>query len=157
MSAGAVPSGGAASSPGFRLPTGQVTVLLGPEAVRRGLLGRLDGGSARCPSGHAMGGVVTVASGPTRTAPERISALAQAAEQRPSVVLVDRVTDGLTAADRRTVLAELRTLAAAGPAVLVDDTDPIAALAVADTALRASADGSLQADELRAPVDPSGI
>jgi hypothetical protein len=152
MSVGAVPSGGA--SPGFRLRTGCVTVLLGPDAVRRKLLGQLDGGS-RGPCGRPAG-VLTVTSGQAPTAPERISALVHAAEQRPSLVVVDRVTDGLTAADRRTVLAELRALAAAGPAVLVDDADPVAALAVADGALRAGADGSLRTEEIRTPADPSG-
>lgn len=147
------PEGGA-SSPGLQLRTGRVTVLLGPDAVRRGLLGQLDGTSACGPGGHPAG-VLTVASAPSRTAPERISALVQAREQRPSLVVVDRVTDGLSAADRRAVLAELRTLAAAGPAVLVDDADPVAALAVADGALRAGADGSLRAEEIRAPGDPS--
>jgi len=151
MSVGAVPSGGA--SPGFRLRTGCVTVLLGPDAVRRDVLGQLDAG--RGPRERPTG-VLTVTSGQAPTAPERISALVQAAEQRPSLVVVDRVTDGLTAADRRAVLAELRTLAAAGPAVLVDDTDPVAALAVADGALRAGADGTLRTEELRTPADPSG-
>ncbi len=66
------------------------------------------------------------------------------------MVLVNRLTDGLDAADRRTVLAALRVLAAAGPAVLVDDADPVAALAVADGALRAGADGSVQVDALGA-------
>jgi hypothetical protein len=153
MSVDAVPSGGAASSPGFRLRTGCVTVLLGPDAVRRGLLGQLDGGS-RGPCGRPAG-VLTVTSGRARTATERISALVQAAEQRPSLVVVDRVTDGLTAADRRMVLTGVRALAAAGPAVLVDDVDPVAALAVADGALRAAADGSLRTEELRAPADPT--
>jgi hypothetical protein len=130
----------AQSSPGFRLPTGRITVLLGPDAVRRGLLSRLDPGCAR--------GVLTVRSARERGADERVAALAQAAGHRPSLVLVDRLTDGLDATDRRTVLAELRTLAAAGPAVLVDDADPVAALAVADGALRAGADGSLRPENL---------
>lgn len=130
----------AQSSSGFRLPTGRVTVLLGPDAARRGLLSRLDPGSVR--------GVLTVTSARERRADERVAALAQAAGHRPSLVLVDRLTDGLDAADRKAVLAELRTLAAAGPAVLVDDADPVAALAVADTALRAGDDGSLRAENL---------
>ena len=49
------------------------------------------------------------------------------------------------------VLAEVRTLAAAGPAVLVDDVDPVAALAVADAALRATPDGSVAVDDLTSP------
>jgi hypothetical protein len=39
-------------------------------------------------------------------------------------------------------------VAAAGTAVLVDDAEPVAALAYADLALRADADGSLVLDEL---------
>ena len=71
-------------------------------------------------------------------------------------MLVDRLTDGLDAADRRAVLAELRTLAAAGPAVLVNDADPVAAMAVADTALRAGSDGSLRAENL-GEIDPTRV
>ena len=134
----------AASSPGFRLATGRVTVLLGPDVVRRGLLGRLDPGPDA--------GVLAVTSARGRTAAERIAALDQAAGHRPALVLVDRLTDGLGAADRRTVLAELRRLAAAGPAVLVDDTDPVAALAVADGALRVGLDGSVVVDDLASPT-----
>ena len=132
-----------APSPGLRLATGQVTVVLGPDAARRALLGRLDPGSTQ--------GVLTVTSARGRSAAERVTALTQAARHRPAMVLVNRLTDGLDAADRRTVLAALRGLAASGPAVLVDDADPIAALAVADGALRASADGSVLMDDLRSP------
>ena len=81
--------------------------------------------------------MITVSSGPARSVDERLAALRQAAEHRPAIVLVARLTDGLAAADRQTVLAQLRRLAATGPAVLVDDTDPVAALSVADGALRA--------------------
>jgi hypothetical protein len=132
-----------APSSGFRLPTGRVTVVLGPDTARRGLLGRLDPGGAQ--------GVLTVTSARGRSAAERLAALTQAAGHRPVMVLVDRLTDGLDAADRRTVLDALRALAAGGPAVLVDDTDPVAALAVADGALRAGADGSVLFDDLAAP------
>jgi hypothetical protein len=130
----------AAPSPGFRLPTGQVTVVLGPDAARRELLGRLDAGSTP--------GVLTVTSARGRTAVEREAALAQAAGHRPAMVLVNRLTDGLDGGDRRTVLAALRSLATAGAAVLVDDADPVAALAVADGALRVGADGSVSMDDL---------
>jgi hypothetical protein len=123
---------------------GRVTALLGPDAARRALIGRLDPGSART--------VLTVTSARTRNAAERIAALAQAAAHRPALVLVNRLTDDLDAADRRAVLAELRTLAAAGPAVLVDDVDPVAALAVADGALRAELDGSVVVDALASPA-----
>ena len=74
--------------------------------------------------------------------------MSDAAERRPSLVLVDRLTDGLTGPERRTVLTALRRLAATGVAVLVDDLDPVAALATADVALRVGADGSLAADSL---------
>jgi hypothetical protein len=128
------------SSSGFRLPTGRVTVVLGPEAARCDLLGRLDAGSTQ--------GVLTVTSARGRSAAERVTALRQAAGHRPALVLVNRLTDGLDAADRRAVLTALRGLAAAGAAVLVDDVDPVAALAVADGALRAGADGSVSVDDL---------
>ena len=130
-------------SSAFRLPTGRVTVLLGPDAARRSLLARLDPGGTRA--------VLTVASARRRSAAERIAALTTAAGHRPAMVLVSRLTDGLDAADRRAVLAELRVLAAAGPAVLVDDADPVAALAVADGALRAGVDGSVHVEGLGAP------
>ena len=104
-------SSDAAPSPEFRLQTGRITVVLGPDDARRDLIDRLDPG---CAQG----------------------------------VLVNRLTDGLDAADRRMVLDAVRTLAAAGPAVIVDDADPIAALAVADDALRAGADGSVSMDAL---------
>ena len=140
-------SSSAASSSGFRLAAGRVTALLGPDAARRGLLGQLDTGSAQ--------GVLTVTSDRSRSAADRLAALRQAAEHRPAMVLVDRLTNGLDAADRRTVLAALRTLAAAGPAVLVDDADPVAALSVADGALRAEPDGSVVVADLASPISHS--
>ena len=139
----------AASSPGFRLATGRVTVLLGPDALRRGLLGRLDPGCAA--------GVLAVTSARQRSAIERIAALDEAAAHRPALVLVDRLTDGLGTIGRRTVLAHLRRIAAAGPAVLVDDTDPVAALAVADGALRVGLDGSVVVDDLASPTSHSPL
>jgi hypothetical protein len=131
-------------SPGFRIAPRTVTALLGPDAVRRGLLGRLDPGGTS--------NVLTVTSARSRSATERLAALDEAAGRGPALVLVNRLTDGLDAADRRAVLAALRTLAAAGPAVLVDDDDPVAALAVADGALRAGPDGSVVVDDLAAPA-----
>lgn len=145
------------SSRGLRLPSRQVTVLLGPAPARRNVLQLLDAATARRPGGSAVGGVLTVTSGRTCSADERRAALRQAAEHRPAIVLVARLTDGLDATDRRTVLAELRTLTGAGAAVLVDDADPVAALAVADGALRAGSDGSLQPEKLGAAADPSVI
>lgn len=134
---------GASSPSAFRLQTGRVTVLLGPESARRGLLARLD---------PAVPGALTVASARGRSAAERIAGLHQAAGHRPAMVLVDRLTDGLTAAERRSVLDAVRELAAGGPAVLVDDADPVAALAVADAAFRAEIDGSVAPAELCAPL-----
>jgi len=142
-------SDGAASSSGFRLATGRVTVLLGPDPVRRGLLSRLE-----C---SATQGVLLVTSARARCAADRIAALDQAAGHRPAMVLVDRLTDGLGTIGRRTVLAHLRRIAAAGPAVLVDDTDPVAALAVADGALRVGLDGSVVVDDLASPTSHSPL
>jgi ABC-type uncharacterized transport system ATPase subunit len=79
---------------------------------------------------------------------DRLDALSAAARDRPAILLVDRLTDGLDAAGRRAVLAGLARVATAGTAVLVDDSEPVAALAYADLALRADADGSLVLDEL---------
>jgi hypothetical protein len=149
MSGSAASSSGAGSSPGFRLCGGQITVLLGPDAARRDALARLDPGAAA--------GVLTVTSARTCSAGERVAALTQAAGHRPALVLVNRLTDGLGPADRRIVLAELRALAAAGPAVLVDDADPVAALAVADAALRAGLDGSVLVDDLASPASHTSI
>ncbi len=101
--------------------------------------------------------MITVSSGPACSVDERLAALRQAAEHRPAIVLVARLTDGLAAADRQTVLTQLRRLAATGPAVLGDDADPVAALSVADGALRAGADGSLQPEALSAAPHASVI
>lgn len=130
----------------FSLATGRVTALLGPDAARRSVFGALDPGG--------LANVLTVSSGPGRTVAERITALAQAAGLRPVLVLVNRLTDGLGATDRRTVLMAVRQLADGGTAVLVDDADPVAALAVADGALRASADGTVAADDLATAPGP---
>jgi hypothetical protein len=127
------------SSAGVRLPAGRVTVLLGPDEARRRLVGSVDGRGTQ---------VLTVTAGRACTAAERLDALATAARQEPALVLVARLTDGLAAPDRRAVLGALRVLAARGPAVLVDDTDPVAALAVADGALRVGPDGVLRPEDL---------
>jgi hypothetical protein len=144
------------ASQGLRLPSGQVTVLLVPAPVRHAVLDALDAATARRPGGPACG-VVTVTSHPARTADERVAALEQAATCRPAIVLVARMTDGLDADDRRRVLAQLRALAAGGAAVLVDDADPVAALSIADGALRAGADGSLLPEALGAAANASVI
>ena len=71
-----------------------------------------------------------------------------AARDGLAVLLADRPTAGLDDDGRRTVLHALRSAARAGTAVLVDDVDPVAALAVADSALRVDADGSVGVDDL---------
>ncbi|MCZ2830942.1 hypothetical protein O2W14_19040 [Modestobacter sp. VKM Ac-2986] len=118
----------------LQLPVRSVVVLLGPAARRAAVLAALDPDSARCAGGHAALGVGRVTAGAGDGVPARLRTLAAAAGQ--AVVLVDRLTDGLGTSDRRTVLAALATLAAAGHTVLVDDADPVAALAVAQAALR---------------------
>ena len=142
-------SASAASSSGFRLASGRVTAVLGPETARRALLGRLDPGSTP--------NVLTVTSARPCSAAERIAALERAAGHRPALLLVDRLTDGLDTAGRRAVLAAVRAIAARGSAVLVDDVDPVAALAVADGALRAGLDGSVAVDDLAAPADDAAV
>lgn len=129
----------------LRLPAGQVTVLLGPSVGRRRVMNRLDDGSGRCAGGHEAP-VTRVRGRVQAPASERLAALASV---RPgALLLVDRLTDGLVALERRAVLARLRAIAAGGAAVLVDDVDPVAALAVADAALRVDRFGEVTAEEL---------
>ena len=136
------------TTPSLRLEIGRVTALLGPRPARRAVLAALDGGSARC--GQQAGGVRRVTCGSTDPAGARIAAVRALADDRlGGVVLVDHLTDGLAAAERRTVLAELRVLAGSGTAVLVDDEDPVAALAAADGALRVGSDGALVVTDSR--------
>lgn len=124
---------------GLRLPVGGVTVLLGPAGARADTMTALDPGSARCAGGHASLSVERLTAAPGDDVQQRLAAVAQAGTGTASVVLVDHLTDGLAAHDRRTVLVALRPVATAGRAVLVDDSDPIAALSVADTVLRTPA------------------
>jgi hypothetical protein len=130
----------------LRLRTGAVTVLLGDAGARRTLLRDLDEDTARCGDGHGLPGVLRLRFDAAVPAPERARAVA--ARDGLAVLLADRPTEGLDDAGRRTVLQALRTAARAGDAVLVDDVDPVAALAVADRALRVAADGSVGADDL---------
>ncbi len=130
----------------LRLRTGALTVLLGDDAARRSLLAALDEDSARCRDGHGLAAVSRLRLDRTMPAPERASVVA--AQEGLAVLLADRPTVGLDDAGRRTVLQALRQVARTGTAVLVDDVDPVAALAVADGALRVGADGSLGADDL---------
>src|SRR5215218_9870095 len=121
---------------GLRLPVGGVTVLLGPPAERAAVLAALDPDSARCADGHGALVVLRVTAAAGADVPARLGAVEAALAQAAPVVLVDRLTAGLRAPDRRRVLAALRPVAAAGSAVLVDDDDPVAALGTADSALR---------------------
>ncbi|GAA4874938.1 hypothetical protein [Actinomycetospora straminea] len=110
----------------LRLPTAEVTVLLGEPIVRRRLMAMCD---------DASSGVRRITVDPSAGVRERRRRLEEAGGA--AVVLVDRVTDGLDATGRRVVLGALAGLAARGAAVLVDDDDSVAALAVADATLRA--------------------
>jgi len=130
----------------LRLPAGRVAVLLGPDAVRAGTMAQLDEATGRRDGRPSP--VQRVRARRDARLADRLDALAAVTRDRPSILLVDRLTDGLDAAGRRAVLAGLAGVAAAGTAVLVDDAEPVAALAYADLALRTDADGSLVLDEL---------
>jgi hypothetical protein len=130
----------------LRLRTGALTVLLGDLEARRTLLADLDEDTARCHSGHGLPAVLRLRFDHAVPAPARAEALT--AHDGLAVLLADRPTAGLDDAGRRTVLQALRSVARSGTAVLVDDVDPVAALAVADGALRVCADGSVGADDL---------
>lgn len=131
----------------LRLPTGGITVLLGPSVQRRRMMNRLDDSSGRCADGH--GAVVRrLGARAAESVAERLATVDTARTGPTAMVLADRLTDGLDATDRSTVLAVLRDVAAAGVAVLVDDVDPVAALAVADGALRVDERGEVRPEEL---------
>ncbi len=127
----------------LRLAVGEVTVLLGPAPARRDVMARLDDGTGRVPDGGGAVRVARLAAHPGTDLDGRLAAVRSAGETGASIVLVDRLTDGLDAGGRRVVLAALRRIAGGGAAVLVDDADPVAALAVADGAVRTTADGGL--------------
>jgi hypothetical protein len=127
----------------LRLAVGEVTVLLGPAAARRDVMARLDEGTGRASGGGGAVRVARVAAHAGTDLPDRLDAVRAAGRAGAAIVLVDRLTDGLDADGRRTVLAELRVMAGGGAAVLVDDADPVAALAVADIAVRTDDGGGL--------------
>jgi hypothetical protein len=129
----------------LRLAVGQVVVLLGPTVARRRVMNRLDDRSGRCAQGHDAG-VRRLTAHPADPVADRLAALDVL--DSTAILLVDRFTDGLAARQRRAVLAALPAVAARGVAVLVDDSDPVAALAVADGALRIDRAGELVAEEL---------
>jgi hypothetical protein len=134
----------------LRLSTGSLTVLLGDIDARSAVLASLDEATARCAGGHGVPGAARLRLDPWATAGERVALVE--AHTGLAVVLADRPTAGLSGADRRAVLRALRALAATGTAVLVDDVDPVAALAVADAALRVRADGALSVEDLAVPA-----
>lgn len=132
----------------LRLRTAAVTVLLGPADARREVLDALDTTSARCGGGHGASARRLVCR-PGQPSGERVRALAELSDGSCTLLLADGLSAGLDAAGRRCVLDALRALSRTGVAVLVDDDDPVAVLAVADAALRVGADGSLQSDDLQ--------
>jgi hypothetical protein len=126
----------------LRLPLGCVTVLLGPALARSRVMAALDESSGRCASGHDAVGAVRLVAGPDESVADRLEALAAVQRSGAAIVLVDRFTDGLSARERGVVLSQLPAVAA-GRAVLVHDCDAVAALAVADGALRVDRAGGL--------------
>ena len=126
---------------GLRLPVGGVTVLLGPPGARAATMAALDEGSGRCGAGHRELPVVRLSAPRDQGLQAGLDAVEAARTGSATIVLVDRLTGGLDGGDRRRVLTALRHLAAPGRAVLVDDDDPVAALAVADGVLRAGGPG----------------
>lgn len=134
---------------GLQLALGDVTVLLGADGARRDVMRALDESTGRCASGGGSVPALRLTAAPTDGVAERLAAVGAAARGTASILLVDRLTAGLRAADRRAVLTAVRGTAAPGRAVLVDDDDPVAALAVADGVLRTDGSGGLTAETLR--------
>ena len=128
---------------GLRLPLGQMTVLMGSENARRQVMAALDDSTGRCAGGHGSVPVARLSAAPGEGVGPRLASVARARRDGAAIVLVDRLTDGLSAADRRAVLGAVRTVAGPARAVLVDDADPVAALSFADGALRSAAGGGL--------------
>jgi ABC-type uncharacterized transport system ATPase subunit len=125
----------------LRLPVGSVTVLLGPSLARHRVMNALDESSRTCRSDHAID-VCRLRAHRDDGVVARLEALDTVRRGSASVVLVDRFTDGLSARERRAVLARLQDIAA-GRVVLVHDVDPVAALAVAGGAVRIDRTGGL--------------
>ena len=86
---------------GLRLPVGDVTVLLGPAAVRRQVMAALDDDSGRCASGHSAVRVQRLAAAADDDVHRRIEAIESVREAGATIVLVDRLTEGLAAPARR--------------------------------------------------------
>jgi hypothetical protein len=125
----------------LRLPVGSVIVLLGPSLARHRVMNALDENSCTCQADRAVE-LCRLRADRDDDVAVRLEALDEVGRGSASVVLVDRFTDGLSARDRRAVLARLPHIAA-GRAVLVHDADPVAALAVAGGALRIDRTGGL--------------
>lgn len=120
------------------VPAGEVTVLCGTREQRRRLFALLLHAPARARGEQVVRHVTVSASS---TAADREALLGRLVEAPADVLLVDNVTGGLGARARRSLLGLLRRLADAGTAVVVDDRDPLAAMAVADHSLSFDADG----------------
>ncbi|MEI4273823.1 hypothetical protein TEK04_19045 [Klenkia sp. LSe6-5] len=129
----------------LKLPVASVVALLGPAAVRSAVCGALDEDSARCSAGHAGLQVARLTAPAGAPVAYRLGLVTAVAAP---VVLVDRLTEGLEAGQRRTVVGALRALADRGATVVVDDADPVAVLAVADAVLRVEADGRVELEQL---------
>lgn len=127
----------------LRLPLGGVTVLLGSALARQRVMAQLDDDSGRHVVGHEVVTVARVTAQPADSVSARLEALDAVRSADAAIVLVNRFTDGLAPPDRRALLSRLRAVAATGRAVLVDDIDPVAALAVASAALRIEPAGEL--------------
>ncbi|GAA4693654.1 hypothetical protein GCM10023215_33840 [Pseudonocardia yuanmonensis] len=136
---------------GLRLPLGEVTVILGPAVARRRLMYALDEDRTRCADGHEAGALRLTARVADPLA-DRMARIERAAAADTALVLVDRLTDGLEAPERRLLLRAARRLARPDRAVLVEDADPVAALAQADGALRTDRSGAVAPE----PVDEIG-
>jgi hypothetical protein len=132
---------------GLRLPLGEVTVILGPAVARRRLMYALDEDRTRCSDAHEVG-ALRLTSRVADPLAERMAKIDRAACGDAALVLVDRLTDGLDGPERRLVLRAVRRLARPGRAVLVEDADPVAALAQADGALRTDRSGAIAAEPI---------
>jgi hypothetical protein len=132
---------------GLRLALGELTVILGPAVARRRLMSLLDETRSRCAEEH-LATTVRLTARVADPVDERLAALAEAADSGAALVLVDRLTDGLDGRTRLHVLTAARRLVHPERAVLVEDADPVAALAHADGALRTDRSGAVVPEEI---------
>ncbi|GAA1874511.1 hypothetical protein GCM10009836_64520 [Pseudonocardia ailaonensis] len=136
---------------GLRLSLGELTVILGPAVARRRLMSLLNETRTRCAQEHEAT-TIRLTARVADPVDERLAALDDAADSTAALVLVDRLTDGLDARERLRVLIAARRLVHPERAVLVEDADPVAALAHADGALRTDRDGAVVPE----PIDDEG-